>query len=105
MLYKVCPQVVAQSIKGSAFLTSDMNPECLTRKINQLQKTVWDIDEKSKRNLESVSKQQLDIAEVKNSLALLKDKIEKLWIDLNKLKRSKGGASHGTKHNYRGRDY
>ncbi len=83
----------------------EMNFEDIVARLDLLQETVLSIDEKSRRNLESISKQQLDIADVKNSLALLKDKMEKIWAELSKLKRSKGGINHGTKRNYRRRNY
>ena len=65
---------------------ADVNSDDLIEKLDRLQKTVWDIDEKTRRNLESISRQQIDIAEIMNTLSVIKEKLVKLENGLMNIK-------------------
>ncbi len=54
------------------------NSDDFVEKIQNLQRIVWDIDEKVKRNLEAVAEQQLDIVEIKSSLEVVEKELTKL---------------------------
>ena len=69
------------------------NSDDLIDRVDNIQKTVWDVDEKVRRNLESIAWQQIEIAENRNTLdfirkdlALLRNELR----DLQKQNKSRG---------------
>ena len=59
----------------------------LLGKIEELQKTVWDVFEKVGRNLESIAKQQLDITKIRGSLDFIKKELARIENELKEIKR------------------
>lgn len=60
----------------------------IIEKLELLQKTVWSIDEKTRRNLESIAKQQLNIAQVKKTLESVYEKLAKLETEIRDLSKA-----------------
>lgn len=68
-------------------------PDDLIEKLDLLQKTVWDIDEKTRRNLGSISIQQIDIAEIMKTLSVMGKRLVKLENGLMNIKDMKEVAN------------
>lgn len=67
----------------------DVSDEDIVEKFDLLQKIVWDIDEKTRRNIEIIAEQQLEISEIRISLRLIKEKLDKLETEISILKKDK----------------
>ena len=66
-----------------------VNSDDLIEKLDLLQKTVWDIDEKTRHNLLSIVEQQIELSEIRTALSAIKEKLDKLDIKMGDLKKEK----------------
>lgn len=77
--------MVTQSIKThtlSSLISLKMSTNDIATKLDSLQKTIWDVDEKTIRNLESIAAQQLTISKIKSSLDLVKKELKRIKHDM-----------------------
>ena len=63
------------------------NSDDLIERIDNIQKTVWDVDEKVRRNLESIAWQQIEISENRNTLDFIRKDLTLLWNELRDLQK------------------
>lgn len=63
------------------------NSDDLIERIDNIQKTVWDVDEKVRRNLESIAWQQIEITENRNTLDFIRKDLTLLWNELRDLQK------------------
>lgn len=61
----------------------------IVEKLDLLQKIVWDIDDKTRRNIEIIAEQQLEISEIRSSLRLIREKLDSLETEISILIKDK----------------
>ena len=62
-----------------------MNSDDLIERLDLLQKTVWDIDEKTRHNLLSIAEQQIELSEIRTGLSAIKEKLDRLESEIKTL--------------------
>lgn len=64
---------------------AEMNFEDIVAKLDLLQETVLSIDEKSRRNLESIARLQIEVAEIKGQFEFVRKELQNLGNEINEL--------------------
>lgn len=67
-------------------IMSEMTLEDLAARLDMLQQTIWSTEDRIIKNLASTAKQRADVEEIKSSLELLHQKVDKLDAEIRALR-------------------